>query len=237
MQNHHASYQLKRARERSLAYLVLFVVMLFFGLAGTIIAILFVPNPGLLFNRGEVGQQTDAVVGVSMADIDFTFPQPVVADVQRTLLGTVTRVDLKWPWPLARQELTTIRDQPSDINDWLIVTLEPRQGRTGLEERLDPIYSNFLKPGTAEENGLTRYSFTEDSAYADSDLLVSKERKVIRCDKHPSVLGPVICERLVPYSDKLMVRIRFARKRAAEWQDMETTVFTLLAQFAKPEAG
>jgi len=160
-----------------------------------------------------------------------------VADVQRTLLNTVTRIDLKWPWPLARQELTTIRGQPSDINDWLIVTLEPRDGRTGLEERFEPIYSNFLKDETAEEHGFTRYSFTDESAYADSDLLISKDRRIIRCDKRPSVLGPVICERLVPYNNRLMLRIRFARQRAAQWPEMETTVFTLLAQFARAGAG
>ncbi len=162
MQNHHASYQLKRARERSLAYLVLFVVMLFFGLAGTILAIMFVPHPSLLFSRGEVGQQSDAVVNVSLEDLSFNIPEPVIADVQKTLLGRTTRIDLKWPWPLARQELTTIRELPSDINDWLVVTLEPREGRTGLEERFGPIYSNFFKPETAQEQGLTRYSFTEE---------------------------------------------------------------------------
>lgn len=229
---HHASYQLKRARERSLSYLILFVVMLFFGLAGTILAILFVPNPSLLFGQREVGQQTDAITRVEMEDTAFNFPQPVVADIQRTLFNRVKRIDLKWPWPLARQELTTVRELPADLNDWLIVTLEPRDGRGSTDERLDTIYSNFFEPEMALEHGLTRYSFKSDSAYADSDLLVSQDRRVVRCDKRPSVLGPIICERLTPYTAKLMIRIRFARQRAAEWPDMEQTAFTLLAQFA-----
>lgn len=237
MHSHHARYQLKRTRERSLATLLLFLAMLFFGLAGMILAILFVPNPGLLFSRGEVGQHSDAVLQVEMEGVPFTFPQPIVADVQRTLLNRVTRIDLKWPWPLARQELTTLREPPADIDDWVIVTLEPRDGRTGLEERFEPIYSNFLQPGTAEEHGLTRRSFRNDSAYADSDLLIGKDGRIIRCDKQPSALGPIICERLTPYSESLMLRIRFARQRAAEWPEMEATVLTLLAQFADAGGG
>lgn len=231
MHSHHNQYKLQRARERSLLYLVLFVALLFFGLAGTLLAILFIPHPSLLFSRGEVGQQTKATVNATIEDMSFVFPAPVVGDVEKSLLNKTRRIDLKWPWPLARQELTTIRPPPSDINNWVIATLEPRGGRTSFDERLEPIYSNFFAGEPGNEQGLTLHHFKSDSPYGDSDLLVSAKGKVIRCDKQESILGPIICERLVPLSPGVMLRLRFARKRAAEWEAIETAAVTLMAQF------
>ena len=232
MQTHHARHKLQRTRERSLVTLVLFVTMLFFGLAGILLAFIFIPNPSLLFSRGEIGQQTDATVSATLEDMNFVFPAPVVGTIDKSLLNTTRRIDLKWPWPLARQELTTIRPPPSDINNWVIATLEPRAGRTSFDERLEPIYSNFFGGETGEEQGLTLHHFKPGSPYGDSDLLVSAKGNVIRCDKQESILGPVICERLVPLSPRVMLRLRFARKRAGEWEEIETTALTLLAQFA-----
>ena len=233
MHTHHNRYRLERARERSLVYLVLFVAMLFFGLAGTVLAILFIPHPSLLFSRGELGKTTDATISASIEDMSFLFPAPVVGDVQTSLLRKTERIDLKWPWPLARQELTTVREPPADINNWIIATLEPRNGRTGFDERLQPIYSNYLTAEQAREQGLTIRRFKDNSPYSDSELLVSDKGNVMRCDRKESVLGPIVCERLVPLSPGVMMRLRFARRRAAEWAEIETTATTLMAQFSQ----
>jgi hypothetical protein len=234
MSRHHDAYRLQRARERSLAALVLFVTMLFFGLAGLLLAIYFVPNPKLLFGRGEVGQPTDAKITATLEDRSFTMPEPVVAEVSQTLLGKVERIDLKLPWPRPREKMTKVQTLPADLSDWILVTLEPREGRTALEDRLVPIYSNFLEPAGEKDGDLTRRSFQADSPYADSELFVSAESRVIRCDKNPSVLGPIICERFIPLSDGIMARIRFARERLSEWKEIEQTSRALLAEFSTP---
>ena len=82
--------------------------------------------------------------------------------------------------------------------NWVLITLEPREGRTGLEERMDPIYSVYLDPVESQEAGLVLRKFKTDSPYTDSELLVAPTGEVIRCDKKPSVLGPIICERFCP---------------------------------------
>jgi hypothetical protein len=232
MSRHHEAYRLQRARERSLAALVLFVMMLFFGLAGLLLAIYFVPNPTLLFGRGETGQATEATVSATLEDRSFTLPEPVVAEISRTILGKVERIDLKLPWPNPRMKMKKIQPLPAELSDWVLVTLEPREGRTALEDRLVPIYSNFLEETGEEQGGLTRRNFKPDSPYADSELFVSVENKVIRCDKEVSVLGPIICERFIPLSDGIMARIRFARERLEEWQEIEKSSRELLAEFA-----
>jgi hypothetical protein len=235
MSRHHAAYRLKRTRERSLASLVLFVVMLFFGAAGMLLALSFAPNPALLFNRGEIGKPTDAMVSTALEDLSFDVPAPVVADVSRSLFGTVERIDLKLPWPDPRQRMRTVLPPPSDLANWILVTLEPRAGRTALEDRLVSIYSNFLEEKRESVGDLTRRAFRAQSPYADSELMISSDGKVIRCDKRPSLLGPVICERFIPLSDGVLARIRFASGRLAEWREIEATSRELLAEFSKPK--
>ncbi|MGB9142742.1 MAG: hypothetical protein WCB71_11155, partial [Aestuariivirga sp.] len=69
--------------------------------------------------------------------------------------------------------------------------------------------------------------------YTDSELLVAQTGEVIRCDRKPSVLGPIICERFLPFSEGVMARIRFSRQRLEEWKDMGETAKILLKEFAR----
>jgi hypothetical protein len=234
MSLHHEAYRLRRARERSLVALILFVTMLFFGAAGILLAVYFAPHPSLIFGRGEIGRATDAVVSATLEDRSFVMPEPIVAEVSQTLLGRVERIDLKLPWPFTREQMTRVQPPPADLHNWVLVTLEPRDGRSALEDRLAPIYANFLEEKGEQDGALTRRRFRADSPYADSELLVSAEGKVIRCDTRPSLLGPIICERFIPLSDGVIARIRFASERLPEWRDIEETARTLLAEFATP---
>ncbi|MGB3140743.1 MAG: hypothetical protein WBB16_08130, partial [Aestuariivirga sp.] len=90
-----------------------------------------------------------------------------------------------------------------------------------------------LSPDESEEAGLKLRRFKADSPYKDSELLVAPLGEVIRCDKTPSVLGPIICERLWPFSQGVMARVRFSRQRLAEWKDMDETAQILLKEFAR----
>ena len=56
---------------------------------------------------------------------------------------------------------------------------------------------------------------------------------MIRCDKKPSVLGPIICERLWPLTNGVMARVRFSRQRLAEWKDIDETAQILLKEFTR----
>jgi hypothetical protein len=233
MVSHHLNYLLQRRRERSLGFVLLFVLMTFFSLAGVVLAIYFVPNPSLLFGRPEIGSPSTSVVVATLEDTEFTLPETIVAKIDKPILGNATRIDLRLPWPFDRQHLNIVHVLPTDLHNWVLVTLEPRLGRTGLEERMAPIYSVYLDPDESEEAGLKLRTFKNDSPYTDSELLVAATGEVIRCDKKPSVLGPIICERLWPLSNGVMARVRFSRQRLAEWKDMDETAQILLREFTR----
>jgi hypothetical protein len=233
MASHHLNYLLQRRRERSLGWVLLFAAMMFFGLAGVVLAIYFMPNPSLLFGRPAIGAPSDQMVVATLEDTRFTLPETVVANIDKPLLGKTRRIDLRLPWPFDRQQLNIVHPLPTDLQNWLLISLEPRLGRTGLEERIGPIYSVYLDPAEAHEAGLILRTFKADSPYTDSELLVAQTGEVIRCDRKPSVLGPIICERFLPFSDGVMARIRFSRQRLEEWKDMDETAQILLKEFAR----
>ena len=233
MVSHHLNYLLQRRRERSLGIVLLLAAMTFFSLAGVVLAIYFVPNPSLLFGRPEIGAPSTAVIAATLEDTEFTLPETIVAKIDKPILGNATRIDLRLPWPFDRQQLNIVHALPADLQNWVLVTLEPRLGRTELEERMEPIYSVYLDPAKGEEAGLVLRKFKADSPYTDSELLVARSGEVIRCDKKPSVLGPIICERLWPLSNGVMARVRFSRQRLAEWKDMDETAQILLKEFTR----
>ncbi|MGH9428382.1 MAG: hypothetical protein ACRD2L_19015, partial [Terriglobia bacterium] len=213
--------------------LLLVAAMIFFSFAGVVLAIYFVPNPSLLFGRPEIGSPSDQVIIATLVDTEFKLPETIVANIDKPLLGNAKRIDLRLPWPFDRQQLNIVHALPTDLQNWLLITLEPRLGRTGLEERMAPIYSVYLDPVEAHEAGLVLRKFKADSPYTDSELLVASSGEVIRCDKKPSVLGPIICERFWPFTPGVMARIRFSRQRLEEWRDMDETAQILLKEFTR----
>ena len=233
MSSHHLNYLLQRRRERSLGILLLFAAMVFFSLAGMVLAVYFVPHPSLFFGRPEIGSPSDRVVVATLEDAQFTLPETIVASIDKPILGNAKRIELQLPWPFDRQQLNIVHALPTDLHNWVLITLEPRQGRTGLEERMAPIYSVYLDPAEDKEAGLVLKKFKSDSPYTDSELLVAATGEVIRCDKKPSVLGPIICERFLPVTQGVMARVRFSRQRLGEWKDIDETAQILLKEFMR----
>ena len=233
MSNHHLNYLLQRRRERSLGILLLFGAMVFFSLAGMVLAVYFVPHPSLFFGRPEIGSPSNRTIAAVLEDTQFTLPESIVASIDKPILGNANRIDLQLPWPFDRQQLNIVPALPTDLHNWVLITLEPRQGRTGLEERMAPIYSVYLDPAEGQEAGLVLRKFKSDSPYTDSELLVAATGEVIRCDKKPSVLGPIICERFLPISQGVMARVKFSRQRLEEWKDIDETAQILLKEFMR----
>ncbi len=233
MTSHHLNYLLQRRRERSLGVLLLLAAMVFFSLAGVLLAVYFVPHPSLLFGHPEVGAPSEREVTATLDDTRFRFPETIVANIDKPMLGNARRIDLRLPWPFDRQQLNIVHALPTDLHNWLLITLEPRLGRTGLEERMGPIYSVYLEPEEGLGAGLVLRKFKADSPYTDSELLVAPAGEIIRCDRKPSVLGPVMCERFLPLTKGVMARIRFSRQRLEEWKDMDETAQILLKEFMR----
>lgn len=230
---HIDAHRAQQARERSLLSLLVLASMVFVILAGLVLALSFLPNPRLLLGRPEIGSTTDTLDNFTIAGATVTVPAPLVARVERTLLRKVKRLVLQLPWPFDRTDLTTIRERPSDFTHWILVTLEPRDGRTAMEDRLEAIYAVYFDGKAEPEGALSRRRFKPDSPYADSVLYVAENGTVLRCDTKPSVLGPVLCERLLVLNQSLVARVSFAHSNLAAWEDIDTLARTLLAQFIK----
>jgi hypothetical protein len=201
--------------------------------AGVVLAVYFVPHPSLLFGRPEIGSPSNGVVMATLEDAKFTLPETIVANIDKPVLGKAKRIDLQVPWPFDRQQLNIVHALPTDLQNWVLITLEPRDGRTRLEERMVPIYSVYLDPIEGQEAGLVLRKFKTDSPYTDSELLVAPTGQVIRCDKITSVLGPIICERFWPITQGVMARVRFSRQRLEEWKDIDETAQILLKEFTR----
>ena len=74
------------------------------------------------------------------------------------------------------------------------------------------------------------HAFAEGSPYADSELIAdygANPPAAIRCDLKPSVLGPILCDRMIRISAAIMGRLRFTRGNAGDWREIENAVLAL----------
>jgi len=106
MSSHHLNYLLQRRRERSLGIVLLFAAMVFFSLAGVVLAVYFVPHPSLLFSRPEIGSPSNQVIVATLEDVQFTLPETIVANIDKPILGKAKRIDLRLPGPLIASNST-----------------------------------------------------------------------------------------------------------------------------------
>jgi hypothetical protein len=87
MASHHLNYLLQRRRERSLGLFLLFAAMVFFSLAGVVLAIYFVPHPSLLFGRSEIGSPSEKMIVATLEGVKFSLPETIVASIDEPMLG------------------------------------------------------------------------------------------------------------------------------------------------------
>jgi hypothetical protein len=218
MSVHHRAHLRQKSRERSIAALALFAAMAFMALGGVVIAFYFLPNPALLLG-GDTGPDSRRLVETTVGGVDFAVPETLAARIDRKLLGGAERINLQIPWPY---DPASARAEP-DLARAMLLTIEPRAGQQTHEELFGPIYSVYLETGGADE-GIAMRAFKPGAPYADSELAVDYRENppaVSRCDLKPSLLGPVLCERLFPVEGGLMARLSFPKARIAEWKAME----------------
>lgn len=234
MSIHHERYRARRARERSLGYLTLFVSIVFVTLLGMILAFYFLPDPALLFGAGD--ERKDGLVDVRIEDMEFRFSERHLERVNRGLLRGASQVDLRLPWPYD-DRLATDRRPPAAAGGVVLASILPRGDQITPEERFAPIYKVYVDGGGRDASGLTNYRFKPDSPYADSELFVDETGvppTVIRCDLKPSVLGPVLCERIRRLGERLFLRVRFDRARLDEWRAIDEAVAAIVRGAVKP---
>ena len=231
MSIHHESHRARRSRERSLAALLLFALMLFVAIAGVVLAFLFIPNPRLLFQEPETGPVANRLVAVDLEGVRLNLPEQLIARVERTILGGGRKIDLRIPWPYDPAALSARQAPATDVSDFVLITLEARGTQQTHEALLDPVYRVYFTDSEARGAALVAHRFRAAAPYADSELVVDYRENppaAMRCDLKPSVLGPVLCDRLQIPAAGLIARIRFSREHIAKWKDIDRLARALL---------
>ena len=224
-------------QERSVGRLALTFAGMIFVTAGFIIVWLFVADRDLLY--ATPSSKTDVQAAPVMASYRFdtaelVAPTRLVTRFEKRTLGNVTKLDLLLPWPYQPGTVPKLPDSAAEFDNWLILTLDTA-GKDELTpvERYGEIYPVYFD-GDPElvDGNLLRYRFKEGSPYADLVLYVANaggQHVVHRCDKKPSVLGPILCERFIQLTSDIRLRIRFAQKHLEQWADIENNVRAAMA--------
>ena len=129
----------------------------------------------------------------------------------------------------------------SNAADSPLIYLTIRAEKIGLREtdRLKRVYLGYVKNprGTPGPNGLTEFTFRQDSGYRDEDLYVGETEKgpvVMRCVRFSHVVPSPSCLRDTLIAPGVSLSYRFKRRHLDHWREIAKGVDKLIASFEKP---
>ncbi len=237
MNRHRRSAYQHGPQERSIGRMMVTFIALVVVTGALIIAWRFLADRDLLFATPQQVTNADATPVLARYRFDtaeVVAPTRLVTRVNRRTLGNIVKLDLLLPWPYQPGSIPRLPGSPREFNDWIILTFEPatRDDLTPVE-RYGEIYPVYFDGEPEQVDGnLLRYKFKENSPYADLTLFVATvdgHHIVHRCDRKPSVLGPILCERTLSLPGNMRLRMRFARSHLEEWALIERNVRLALA--------
>ena len=237
MSRHRHSPYSHGPQERSIGRMMIIFIGLVIVTGGFIIAWLFLADRDLLFATPQQVASPDAAPVLARYRFDtaeLVAPTRLVTRVNRRTLGNIVKLDLLLPWPYQPGSIPRLPETSREFNDWIILTFETatRDELTPVE-RYGEIYPVYFDGEPEQVDGnLLRYKFKEASPYADLTLFVAtvEGRHIVhRCDRKPSVLGPILCERTLSLANDMKLRIRFSRSHLENWAQIERNVRLALA--------
>lgn len=224
-------------RERSIGRMMITFVGLVLVTGGVIVAWLFLGDRDLLFAPPQQVANPDAAPALARYRFDkaeLVAPTRLVTRVKRRTLGSIVKLDMLLPWPYQPGSSPRLPGTSREFNDWIILTFEgAAKDELTPVERYGEIYPVYFDGEPEQVDGnLLRYKFKETSPYADLTLYVATvdgRHIVHRCDRKPSVMGPILCERTIPLNSDMRLRMRFSRKHLESWAQIERNVRLALA--------
>ena len=237
MRRHHRHGTHAGPRERSVGRLALNLAGMILVTAGFIVTWLFLADRDLLFSAPSAKSDPQAVPVMASYRFDgaeLIAPTRLVTRVNKRTLGNITKLDLLLPFPYQPGTAPALPESAAEFDNWLILTLETgsRDELTPVERygEIYPVY--FDGEPEAVDGNLLRYRFREGTPYADLVLYVANaggKHVVHRCDRKPSVLGPVLCERTLRLTPDIRLKIRFAEAHLEHWADVESNARLAMA--------
>jgi len=237
MNRHRRSAYSHGPQERSIGSMMIMFIGLVIVTGGFIIAWLFLADRDLLFATPQQVANPDTAPVLARYRFDtaeLVAPTRLVTRVNRRTLGNIVKLDLLLPWPYQPGSIPRLPETSREFNDWIILTFETAtKDELTPVERYGEIYPVYFDGEPEQVDGnLLRYKFKETSPYADLILFVAtvEGRYIVhRCDRKPSVLGPILCERTLSLANNMKLRVRFSRSHLENWAQIERNVRLALA--------
>ncbi len=226
-------------KQRSIWVVMSIMLIGFIASAGTIIAYYFLPNQDLLFGERKSAGSMDKLIHVEFNDDEYLIPEPFVRQVGRNVVGGVTRIEARLPWPYSATAPKPIfADSLNRLTGSLFISFEPRPDKMTPEERIKRVYYRyFVGPPVPAPEGTQRYTFRSNSPYPFAELFsgtLEGRPVIIRCEPGADRSGPSLCESEIPLSDKTVARYRFHRSHLPEWRELDNTARKMILAFRQP---
>ena len=208
-------------------------------LSAAVLAYYFAPGPPGL--SGELPEPTDATrpVAISVGSTRFRIPANYIVMTSARRGGVLDEVAIAAMLPrLDGYSLALAKDFGGNAPDSPIVNVRLRSGRVPLPdvERLDRIYRLLVEnpEGETQPDGLTRFSFRQDSGYGGQELfsgVLDGQQIVMLCDRLSADAPSPNCLRDSAFGEGTAVSYRFKRMLLPQWREIDVAVRALVNGF------
>lgn len=221
--------------------LVLIGVLTF---SGAFLYYYFGPTPSELLGLDPRASAADHKIETFIADQRFLIPEHYTRYPSQRGGGRRTNIDMHallpdlLPYDASLQESFIDNSARSDV---IYFTLAETATPLSSARRLRDIYSKYLAAPRPEQDraGLQRFTFRNDSGYANQDLLVGKddeERMVLLlCDRPGALVDSPNCTRSLLLGSRLDLTYRYKRNRLDDWREIDSAVMKLVGEFETRE--
>tara|TARA_R110000824_G_scaffold343761_1_gene530465 strand:+ start:85355 stop:86125 length:771 start_codon:yes stop_codon:yes gene_type:complete len=221
--------------------LVLIGVLTF---SGAFLYYYFGPTPSELLGLDPRASAADRKIETFIADRRFLIPEHYTRYPSQRGGGRRTNVDMHallpdlTPYDASLQERFIDNSAGSSV---IYFTLAETATPLSSARRLRDIYSKYLAAPEPEQDraGLQRFTFRDDSGYANQDLLVGKddeERMVLLlCDRPGRLVDSPNCTRSLLLGSRLELSYRYKRSRLDDWNEIDRAVMKLVGEFETRE--
>ncbi|MDO8839599.1 MAG: hypothetical protein Q7V31_11785 [Parvibaculum sp.] len=212
--------------------------------SGAFLYYYFGPTPSEILGLDPRASSADRKIDTIIADRRFLIPENYTRYPSQRGGGRRTNVDMHallprlTPYEADLQERFIDNSADSDV---IYFTLAETATPLSSARRLKEIYSKYLAAPEPEQDraGLQRFTFRDDSGYANQDLLVGTDDEgrmvLLLCDRPSRLVDSPNCARSLLWGPRLELSYRYKRSHLGDWREIDGTVMKLVGEFETRE--